>query len=206
MVNHPKRNRKPVIRYTNVPEQRINQTQRGIPKIPVGNIQVYSPILASEEAEFTEILGGKIDTAFYSLSSTVSYKTSTSSSKPVVQDSGMPTSSQLSTIAKKRSRSNKSKATTTTPTDKTNESVPSLTNLLQNFNKGEGLKWAFIHSQKEDPLRNLLVYGPGSQRNNMDLSIIGVLQQYFGLLVLGLGLLHLKLGLQRLRIRLLRRT
>ncbi|KAJ9050678.1 hypothetical protein DSO57_1012435 [Entomophthora muscae] len=49
----------------------------------------------------------------------------------------MPTSSQLSTIAKKRSRSTTSKATTTTPTDKTNEPVPSLTNLLQNLNKGE---------------------------------------------------------------------
>ncbi|KAJ9070233.1 hypothetical protein DSO57_1010506 [Entomophthora muscae] len=137
MVNRPKRNRKPVVHYTNVPEQRINKTQRGIPKILVGNVHVYSPVLASEEAEFTKILGGKIDTAFYSLSSTVSYKPSTPLSKLVVQDSGMPTSSQLSTIAKKRSCNNKSKAATTTPTDKTNEPVPSLTNLLQNLNKGE---------------------------------------------------------------------
>ncbi|KAJ9088757.1 hypothetical protein DSO57_1020024 [Entomophthora muscae] len=49
----------------------------------------------------------------------------------------MPTSSQISTIAKKRSRNNKSKAAITTPTDKTNELVPSLTNLLQNLNKDE---------------------------------------------------------------------
>ncbi|KAJ9069322.1 hypothetical protein DSO57_1019730 [Entomophthora muscae] len=49
----------------------------------------------------------------------------------------MPTSSQLSTIAKKRSCNTTSKATTTTPTSKTNEPVPSLTNLLQNLNKGE---------------------------------------------------------------------
>ncbi|KAJ9063341.1 hypothetical protein DSO57_1001246 [Entomophthora muscae] len=133
MVNRQKRNRKPILKYTDVPEQRINKDQRGIPKIPVGNVHVHSPVLASEEAEFTKILGGKIEAAFYSLSSTVSYKPSTSS----MQDSGMPTSSQLSTIAKKRSRSNKSKATTTTPTDKTNESVPRLTNLLQNLNKGE---------------------------------------------------------------------
>ncbi|KAJ9073606.1 hypothetical protein DSO57_1014383 [Entomophthora muscae] len=83
-----------------------------------------------------------------------------------------------------------------------------------------GSKWAFIHSQKEDPLRNLLVYGPGGQGNNMNLPILGVLQQYLGLLVLGLGLLHsilgllllklglwhLKLGLWCLRIRLLRHT
>ncbi|KAJ9056387.1 hypothetical protein DSO57_1033525 [Entomophthora muscae] len=39
-----------------------------------------------------------------------------------------------------------------------------------------GSKWAFIHSQKEDSLRNLLVYGPGGQGNNMDFPIIGVLQ------------------------------
>ncbi|KAJ9076162.1 hypothetical protein DSO57_1028892 [Entomophthora muscae] len=67
-----------------------------------------------------------------------------------------------------------------------------------------GSKWAFIHSQNEDPLRNLLVYGPGGQGNNMDLPILGVLQQYLellnlslGPLLLRLGLLHLKLGLQR---------
>ncbi|KAJ9077022.1 hypothetical protein DSO57_1020649 [Entomophthora muscae] len=47
----------------------------------------------------------------------------------------MPTSSQLSTIAKKRNCTNKSKASITTPTDKTNEPVPSLTNLLQELNK-----------------------------------------------------------------------
>ncbi|KAJ9078277.1 hypothetical protein DSO57_1008407 [Entomophthora muscae] len=58
-----------------------------------------------------------------------------------------------------------------------------------------GLKWDFIQSHKEDPLRNLLVYGPGGQGNNMDLPILGVLQQYLGLLVLGLRLLHLSLGL-----------
>ncbi|KAJ9051485.1 hypothetical protein DSO57_1004222 [Entomophthora muscae] len=66
-----------------------------------------------------------------------------------------------------------------------------------------GSKWAFIHSQKEDPLRNLLVYGPGGQGNNMDLPILGVIQQYLGLLVLGLGLLHLSLGLLLLRLGLL---
>ncbi|KAJ9084032.1 hypothetical protein DSO57_1028345 [Entomophthora muscae] len=144
MVNHPKRNRKPVVQYTNAPEQRINKTQRGIPKIPVGNICVYSPVLASEDAEFTKILGGKIDTAFYSLSSTVYYKPSTSLSKSVVQDSGMPTSSQLSTIARKRSRNTPSEATTTTPTSKTNELVPSLTNLLQNLNKGEASSTSIV--------------------------------------------------------------
>ncbi|KAJ9060021.1 hypothetical protein DSO57_1035358 [Entomophthora muscae] len=63
-----------------------------------------------------------------------------------------------------------------------------------------GLKWTFIHSQKEDPLRNLLVYGLGGQGNNMDLQILGVLQQYLELLVLGLGLLDLSLGLMLLRL------
>ncbi|KAJ9054914.1 hypothetical protein DSO57_1009571 [Entomophthora muscae] len=32
-------------------------------------------------------------------------------------------------------------------------------NVSQKYVKGS--KWAFIHSQKEDPLRKLLVYGPG---------------------------------------------
>ncbi|KAJ9085862.1 hypothetical protein DSO57_1009702 [Entomophthora muscae] len=63
-----------------------------------------------------------------------------------------------------------------------------------------GLKWAFIHSQKEDPLRNLLEYGPVSQEDNMGLPILGVLPQYLGLLVLGLGLLHLSLGFLILRL------
>ncbi|KAJ9082522.1 hypothetical protein DSO57_1003683 [Entomophthora muscae] len=58
-----------------------------------------------------------------------------------------------------------------------------------------GSKWAFIHSQKEDPLRKLLVYSPVGQGNNMGLPILRVLQQYLGLLLLGLGLLHLSLGL-----------
>ncbi|KAJ9059669.1 hypothetical protein DSO57_1039034 [Entomophthora muscae] len=66
-----------------------------------------------------------------------------------------------------------------------------------------GSKWAFIHSQKEDPLKNLLVYGPGGQGNNMDLPILGVLQQYLVLLVLGLGLLNLSLGCLLLRLGLL---
>ncbi|KAJ9067771.1 hypothetical protein DSO57_1035830 [Entomophthora muscae] len=65
------------------------------------------------------------------------------------------------------------------------------------------LSHTVIHSQKEDPLRNLLVYGPGGQGNNMNLPIIGVLQQYLGLLVLGLGLLHLSLVLLLLRLGLL---
>ncbi|KAJ9080138.1 hypothetical protein DSO57_1028223 [Entomophthora muscae] len=78
---------------------------------------------------------------------------------------------------------------------------------------GRGSKWSFICSQKEDPLRNLLVYGLGGQGNNIDLPIIGVLQQYLGHLVLDLGLLLLSLGplllrlglpLLRIRIRLLR--
>ncbi|KAJ9073170.1 hypothetical protein DSO57_1019390 [Entomophthora muscae] len=68
-----------------------------------------------------------------------------------------------------------------------------------------GSKWAFIHSQKEDPLRNLLVYSPGSQGNKMYLPILGVLQQYLELLVLGLGLLHLSLGRLLLRLGLLLR-
>ncbi|KAJ9049150.1 hypothetical protein DSO57_1027603 [Entomophthora muscae] len=63
-----------------------------------------------------------------------------------------------------------------------------------------GSRWAFIHSQKEDPLRNLLVYGLGDQGNNMDLPILGVLQQYLGLLVICLGLLHLSLGQLILRL------
>ncbi|KAJ9064366.1 hypothetical protein DSO57_1031499 [Entomophthora muscae] len=66
-----------------------------------------------------------------------------------------------------------------------------------------GSKWAFIHSQKEDPLRYLLVYGPGGQGNNMDLPILGVLQQYLGLLILVLGLLHLSLGRLLLKLGLL---
>ncbi|KAJ9085755.1 hypothetical protein DSO57_1010764 [Entomophthora muscae] len=129
----------------NVPELRINKTKREISKILVGNVHVYSPALASEEAEFTKILGGKIDAAFYSLSSMVSYKPSTPSSKSVVQDSGMPTSSQLSIITKKKSCNNKSKAATTTPTDKTNEPVPSLTNLLQNLNKDEDFSFNGVY-------------------------------------------------------------
>ncbi|KAJ9063801.1 hypothetical protein DSO57_1037066 [Entomophthora muscae] len=67
-----------------------------------------------------------------------------------------------------------------------------------------GSKWAFIHSQKEDPLRNLLVFGPGGQGNNMDLPILGVLQQFLGLLVLGLWILLLCLGLLHLGLGLLR--
>ncbi|KAJ9071129.1 hypothetical protein DSO57_1000140 [Entomophthora muscae] len=126
MVNCLKRSIKPVVRYTNVPEERINKTQRGMSKIPVENVHVYSPVLASEEAEFTKILGGKIDAAFYSLFSTVSYKPSTPPSK-------LPTFHNC----KEEGRNNKSKAAITTPTDKTNEPVPSLTNILQNLNKGE---------------------------------------------------------------------
>ncbi|KAJ9058972.1 hypothetical protein DSO57_1007055 [Entomophthora muscae] len=113
------------------------KAQRGISEIPVGNVHVHSPVLVSEEAEFTKIIGGKIDTDFYSLSSTVYYKPSTPLIKSVVKDSGMPTSSQLFTIAKKRNCTNKSKASTTTPTDKTNEPVPRLTDLLQKLNEGE---------------------------------------------------------------------
>ncbi|KAJ9061094.1 hypothetical protein DSO57_1024100 [Entomophthora muscae] len=66
-----------------------------------------------------------------------------------------------------------------------------------------GSKGAFIHSQKEDLLRNLLVYGPGGQGNNMDLLILGVLHQYLGLLVIGLGLLLLRLVLLLLKLGLL---
>ncbi|KAJ9080765.1 hypothetical protein DSO57_1021566 [Entomophthora muscae] len=137
MVKNPKRNKKPVVRYTNVPAQRVNQAQKRIPKILVVTAHKYSPVLASEGTEFTEILGSKIDTAFCSSSSTVSYKPSTSSSKLVSQDSGMPTSNHLSTIVKKRSCNNKSKATSTTPTDKANEPAPNLANLLKILNKSE---------------------------------------------------------------------
>ncbi|KAJ9083156.1 hypothetical protein DSO57_1037475 [Entomophthora muscae] len=49
----------------------------------------------------------------------------------------MPTSNQLSTIAKKRSCGNKSKTATTTPTDKINELAPKLANLLKALNKNE---------------------------------------------------------------------
>ncbi|KAJ9057627.1 hypothetical protein DSO57_1020620 [Entomophthora muscae] len=137
MVNRPKRDRKPVVCYTNVSEQRINQAQKRIPKIPVVTAHKHSPVLALEETEFTQILGSKIDAAFCSTSSTVSYKPSTSLSKSGTQDSGMPTSNQLSTIAKKRSFSNKSKTTSTTPTDKINEPAPNLANLLKTLNKSE---------------------------------------------------------------------
>ncbi|KAJ9065325.1 hypothetical protein DSO57_1020957 [Entomophthora muscae] len=50
-----------------------------------------------------------------------------------------------------------------------------------------------FHSLKKDPLRNLLVFGPGGQGNKMDFPILGVLQQFLGLLVLGLWLLHFSL-------------
>ncbi|KAJ9048016.1 hypothetical protein DSO57_1039167 [Entomophthora muscae] len=66
-----------------------------------------------------------------------------------------------------------------------------------------GSKWAFIHSQKEDPLRNFMVYGPGGQGNNMGFPILGVLQQYLGLFVLCFGLLYLSLGLLLLQLGLL---
>ncbi|KAJ9070420.1 hypothetical protein DSO57_1008161 [Entomophthora muscae] len=65
------------------------------------------------------------------------------------------------------------------------------------------LKWAFIHSQKEEPLRNLLVYGLGGHGNNVDLKILGALQQYLGLLILDLRLLHLILELLHLILGLL---
>ncbi|KAJ9048802.1 hypothetical protein DSO57_1031282 [Entomophthora muscae] len=125
------------MRYTNVPAQRVNQAQKGIPKIPVVTAHKYSPVLASEGTDFTEMLGGKIDTAFCSSSSTISYKPSTSLSKSGTQDSGMPTSNQLSTIAKKRSCSNNSKTTSTTLTDKNDEPAPNLADILKTLNKSE---------------------------------------------------------------------
>ncbi|KAJ9066612.1 hypothetical protein DSO57_1007954 [Entomophthora muscae] len=49
----------------------------------------------------------------------------------------MSTSNQLSTIAKKRSCSNKSKTTYTTPTDKNDEPAPNLADLLRTLNESE---------------------------------------------------------------------
>ncbi|KAJ9088265.1 hypothetical protein DSO57_1024847 [Entomophthora muscae] len=128
---------KPVVCYTDVPEQIINQAQKRIPKIPVVTAHKHSPVLASEETEFTEILGGKIDAAFCSTSSTVSYKPSASLSKSGSQDSGMTTFNQLSTISKKRSHGKKNKTTSTTLTNKNDEPAPNLANLLKALNKSE---------------------------------------------------------------------
>ncbi|KAJ9053298.1 hypothetical protein DSO57_1025649 [Entomophthora muscae] len=137
MVNCPKRNKKPVVCYTNVSKPRINQAQKGIPKIPVTTTHNYSPILALDEDEFTKILGGKIDTAFCSAPNTASYQPGISPSKSGIQDSGMPTSTQLSTIAKKRSRGSRSKATSIAPTDKIKEPAPTLITLLTTLNKNK---------------------------------------------------------------------
>ncbi|KAJ9056260.1 hypothetical protein DSO57_1035060 [Entomophthora muscae] len=137
MVNRPKRNKKPVVHYTNVPVQRFNQAPKQIPEFPVVTTHKHSPVLALEETDFTEMLGGKINAAFCSSSSTVLYKPSTFSSKSESQNSSMPTSNQLSTIAKKRSWNNKSKTTSTTPTNKNDEPAPNLTNLLRALNKSE---------------------------------------------------------------------
>ncbi|KAJ9090577.1 hypothetical protein DSO57_1001032 [Entomophthora muscae] len=137
MINRPKRNRKPVVCYTNVPKQRIHQAQKRIPKVPVVTAHKHLPVLALEETEFTEILGGKIYEAFCSTSSTTSNKPSPSSSKSGTQDSGMSTSNQLSTIVKKRSCSNKSKTASTTPTDKIDEPAPNLANLLKTLNENK---------------------------------------------------------------------
>ncbi|KAJ9048636.1 hypothetical protein DSO57_1032931 [Entomophthora muscae] len=49
----------------------------------------------------------------------------------------MPTSNQLSTIAKKRSCGNKSKTTSTTPTNKNDKPAPTLANLLKTLNESE---------------------------------------------------------------------
>ncbi|KAJ9049967.1 hypothetical protein DSO57_1018996 [Entomophthora muscae] len=118
MIKCPKRNKKPVVRYTNVPAQRVNQAQKRISKILVVNAHKYSLILALEGTDFTEMLGSEIDTAFCSSSSTVLYKPSSSLNKSGTQDSDIPTSNQLLTIAKKRSCSNK-------------------TNILKTLNKSE---------------------------------------------------------------------
>ena len=57
--------------------------------------------------------------------------------------------------------------------------------------------------RRKIPLETFWYMARGDQGNNMDLPILGVLQQYLGLLVLGLGLLHLSLGLLLLRLGLL---
>ncbi|KAJ9076897.1 hypothetical protein DSO57_1021872 [Entomophthora muscae] len=137
MANCQKRNKKPVVCYTDVSKLRINQAQKGIPKISVTTTHNYSPILALDEDEFTEILGGKIDTAFCSSPSMASYQPSISPSKSGTQDSGMPKSTQLSTIAKKRSRGSRSKATSIAPTDKVEEQTPTLIKLLTTLNKNK---------------------------------------------------------------------
>ncbi|KAJ9070098.1 hypothetical protein DSO57_1011929 [Entomophthora muscae] len=59
------------------------------------------------------------------------------SSNSVAQDSSMPTSSQLSTITKKRNRISKSKTPTPVSTNRSNEPGSILTNLLQELNEDE---------------------------------------------------------------------
>ncbi|KAJ9073497.1 hypothetical protein DSO57_1015827 [Entomophthora muscae] len=49
----------------------------------------------------------------------------------------MPTSNQISTIFKKRSCGNKSKTTSTTPTNKNDEPAPTLANILKTLNESE---------------------------------------------------------------------
>ncbi|KAJ9074702.1 hypothetical protein DSO57_1003758 [Entomophthora muscae] len=137
MVNCPRRNKKTVVHYNNVPAQRVNQAPKQMPKFPVVTTHKYSPVLALEGTDFTKMLGGKIDTAFCSSSSAILYKPSTSLSKSRSQDSDMPTSSQLSTIAKKRGCSNKSKTTSTTPINKNDEPAPNSANILRTLNKSE---------------------------------------------------------------------
>ncbi|KAJ9079249.1 hypothetical protein DSO57_1037359 [Entomophthora muscae] len=66
-----------------------------------------------------------------------SYQPSISPSKSGTQDSSMPTFTQLSTIAKKRSRGTRSKATSTAPTDKVEEKTPTLIELLTTLNKNK---------------------------------------------------------------------
>lgn len=58
-------------------------------------------------------------------------------SNSVTQDSGMSTSSQISTIAKKRNHISKRKTPKSVSTNRSNVSVPSLTNLLQDLNEGK---------------------------------------------------------------------
>ncbi|KAJ9070557.1 hypothetical protein DSO57_1006607 [Entomophthora muscae] len=90
-----------------------------------------------DEDEFTKILGGKKDIAFCSSPSTASYQPSISQSKSGTQDSGMSMSTQLSTIAKKRSCGSRSKATSTAPKDKIKEPALTLIKLLTTLNENK---------------------------------------------------------------------
>ncbi|KAJ9054580.1 hypothetical protein DSO57_1012859 [Entomophthora muscae] len=118
MVNRPKRNRKPVVRYTDIPKQRINQAQKRIPKVPVVTAHKHSPVLAL----------GKIDADFCSSSSTVSQKPISQEHKTLV----CPRPTSFQQLPRKEVV-----IASTTPTDNIDEFAPKLANLLKTLNKNE---------------------------------------------------------------------